>query len=95
MGYPNDDWMRQAACLPVDPEIFFPTPKSESGIWGGESSAERRKAVKAAQVICEPCPVKAECFAYAHRIGATSGIWAGIDFDDYHLLRRRLRSKSA
>ena len=85
----NDDWMRQANCLDVDPEIFFPSPPSRT--WGGPYSHERVEAVHTATSICSTCPVTAECLAYAQRVGATTGIWAGLDFDNPELLRRRLR----
>ena len=35
------DWRRYAACLNVDPELFFPVGKA--AVWGGLSEDERRR----------------------------------------------------
>ena len=46
------DWRSQAACLTVDPELFFPVVDTclkwalengqDAGVWGGMSEDERR-----------------------------------------------------
>jgi WhiB family redox-sensing transcriptional regulator len=80
-------WMDQAACLDVDPELFFPSPPSQ--VWGGRYGDDRAQAVKAAIDVCKTCPVAAECLDYGQRIGATTGVWGGFDFDDTRLWRKR------
>lgn len=55
-------WAERAACLGVDPEVFFPEQGHTPPRW--------------ARALCEVCPVAAECLAYAlrHRV---LGWWAG------------------
>lgn len=62
----NPEWMNRAACRDKDPDLFFPT-----------TDAERRAAIE----ICDDCPVREECGAYADRSRINgyplSGIWGG------------------
>lgn len=44
-------WMDDAACLTVDPELFFP---SDEDRWYPTRDAKR---------VCAGCPVKAQCLA--------------------------------
>jgi ferredoxin len=75
-GLPNveaTDWMAKAACLNVDPEVFFPSK--------GQSTAEARSH-------CRTCPVVAECRAYALDIGASLyGVWGNTS--EYQRLQMR------
>jgi WhiB family redox-sensing transcriptional regulator len=66
-------WMHFAACLDVDPELFFP-PRGGSG--------------QAAKRICEGCTVRDECLRYALDTGAEFGIWAGLSAREVRELRR-------
>ena len=50
------DWRDRAACLTVDPEIFFPFDARGRAVHVAE---ERAKAV------CTGCPVRAECREFA------------------------------
>lgn len=59
---PGYDWLEQAVCAGTDPELFFP-------VMGGSGDS--------AKALCRRCPVQAECLAYALRIGAQDGIFAG------------------
>lgn len=43
-------WMSQAACLSVDPEIFFDAVNSRDA---------------PGKAVCKPCPVKESCLIYA------------------------------
>ena len=88
----NRDWMGDAQCLHVDPEIFFPTPPS--GMWGGRYGDDRDEAVQHAIDVCKTCSVALECLEYAQHVGATTGIWGGLDFDNPRLIRIRLRKRS-
>ena len=60
--YIDPSWMDNANCRGHNTNLFFP---------------ERGDEVAAAKQVCEPCPVKAECLAYALAIPGTSGIWGG------------------
>ena len=61
---PAEPWMVDAACLDVDPDIFFPTP-------GDQVTAAQAKQ------ICDTCKSETDCLAYALRNGETQGIWGG------------------
>lgn len=59
---PHDsEWRASAACAGVDSEVFFPATSS---------------GVKTARIICAPCPVKADCLAFALDCDPM-GVWAG------------------
>ena len=67
---------RRAACRGNGCDWWFPTT---------------REAEDAARAVCEPCPVRRECLAYALGAPELSGIWAGTDAVE----RRRMRRVSA
>ncbi|MEU0570113.1 WhiB family transcriptional regulator [Nonomuraea sp. NPDC005983] len=75
------DWSRRAACLGMDPELFFPISLEGPG----RSQVERAKA------ICGGCPVRQPCLDYALRTRQFDGIWGGTDPDQ----RRELMVKAA
>ena len=56
------DWMADAACAEVDPELWFPET-------GGSSREAKR--------ICARCGVLAECLAYAMANDERYGVWGG------------------
>jgi WhiB family redox-sensing transcriptional regulator len=64
-------WQDHAACLTVDPEIFFP---------------ERGGSSREAKMICNgsfnpvrlPCPVRAECLRYSLANREQHGVWGGV-----------------
>lgn len=62
----NLEWMSRAACRDVDPDLFFPQTASE---------------MRAAIAICDGCPVKEECGAYADSTRLNgypiTGVWGG------------------
>ncbi|MFI7453272.1 WhiB family transcriptional regulator [Nonomuraea sp. NPDC049714] len=63
------EWSRSAACLDLDPELFFPISLQGAG----QSQVERAKAV------CRGCPVRRPCLDYAISSGQTHGVWGGTD----------------
>lgn len=84
---PGPDWRTQAACLDRAPEIFFPRPSDRDG---------ENEAI----VICEICPVKAECLAdamAAETCRTTSrrhGIWGGkTPQQRYAMYRKEVRRR--
>lgn len=79
----SKNWMDEAVCLTVDPEVFFP-------IANRKGTQVRAQQVKQATRVCANCPVLDECFNYAKLMNITDGIWGGIDFEDP--LNKRLRS---
>jgi WhiB family transcriptional regulator, redox-sensing transcriptional regulator len=58
------DWQTRAACLPEDPELFFPDRTAGP-------------MIDRAKQICGGCPVRARCLDWALSHGATIGIWGG------------------
>ncbi len=74
-------WRDEAACLGVDPALFFP---ANVGIRSGKNT-ERLKAAthetKLAKQVCQTCPVVDECLDYALRTNFPKsldyGIWGG------------------
>jgi len=75
------DWRDDAACLEVDPELFFPDCDTRSA----------RAQVKMAKLICRGCPVKATCLNWALASGQEAGIWGGLTEDERRRLDRRGR----
>lgn len=59
---PGPSWMEQAACIGVNPELFYPTKVDDSG---------------PAKRVCRHCPVAAQCLEYALDIDDRWGIWGG------------------
>ena len=55
-------WTKDARCAETDPDIFHP---------------EVGQNVDAAKKICDECPVKAQCLAFALRHPRLTGVWGG------------------
>jgi WhiB family redox-sensing transcriptional regulator len=72
---PKGDWVNQAKCLEVDPEIFFPEVPSP------HTSRVARK-------ICQDCQVVRHCLDYAIETNPQYGIFAGTTVDDRIKIRR-------
>ncbi|MER5429915.1 WhiB family transcriptional regulator [Streptomyces sp. NPDC002588] len=75
------EWLRSAACVGEDPDLFFPV--------GTTGPALRDTA--AAKRVCARCRVTADCLAYALGIGQTSGVWGGTDEAERAELLRTVR----
>lgn len=68
----DHEFPRGAACRPgsgVDPELFFPFAHPNSLAY----LAQVDDAVK----VCDVCPVRAACLAFAIDLGATDGVFGG------------------
>ena len=68
------DWVDQAACAGVDPDLFFPDR--------GASLADARR-------VCAGCPVRAECLEYALEAGEKFGVWGGTSEKERRAMRRQ------
>ena len=68
------DWQLHGRCRTVGSEFFF-HPEGERG----DARAERDKA---AQEVCEGCPVVAECAAHALNVREPYGVWGGLTEED-------------
>jgi WhiB family redox-sensing transcriptional regulator len=73
--YASDDdrWQERALCAQTDPEAFFP-----------EKGGSTREAKK----ICEVCPVREQCLAYALEHDERFGIWGGLSERERRRLKR-------
>lgn len=73
------DWRDDAACLPYDPELFFPT---------GTTGPAAEQILRAKR-ICKVCPVIMECLNNALSQPNQYGIAGGLTEDERRALRRR------
>jgi len=73
------DWRDQAACLSVDPELFFPV---------GNTGPAVEQIVRAI-AVCSTCPVTEYCLQYALDTNQDSGVWGGLSEDERRALKRR------
>lgn len=69
-------WKKQANCLGIDPELFYP---------------ERGVSSSNAKSVCKGCVVKEECLEFALRNGEKFGIWGGMSERERRILRRERR----
>jgi len=60
-------WLERAACLDVDPELFFPISNSGPPL----------QQIDEAKALCGRCPVAEQCLEWAARMGQAEGIWGG------------------
>jgi WhiB family redox-sensing transcriptional regulator len=74
---PVPAWMEQAACVAVNPEIFYPEDR-------------RGRDARVARTICASCPVIADCLTHALSHHENHGIWGGLDEADRRQIRRRV-----
>ena len=86
----NLGWMEQSQCRnnPVPPEEFFPAGKT--------GKAHRNEVKRVVAKACSNCEVQIDCLLYSQSVGATEGIWGGIDLAetrsyDLRTLLKRVR----
>ena len=72
------DWRSQAACLTVDPELFFPVGNT------GPAIAQ----IARAKEVCARCDVVETCLKWALENGQDAGVWGGISADERRYLKR-------
>ena len=73
------DWRHKAICRDEDPELFFPVGNS------GPALAQ----IAEAKIVCNRCPVTAECLTWALESGQDAGVWGGMSEDERRALKRR------
>ncbi len=64
------EWQVLAACRGMDVERFF-HPQNESG-------PARDERIAAAKLVCQDCPVLAECRTHALTTREPYGVWGGL-----------------
>ena len=67
-------WQRQANCMGVDPDLFFP---------------ERGASTREAKEVCRGCVVREDCLEFALANGEKFGIWGGMSERERRRIRRR------
>ncbi|MBC7271164.1 MAG: WhiB family transcriptional regulator [Streptomyces sp.] len=76
------EWLRSAACVGEDPELFFPVGTSGPAL----------RDIAAAKRVCARCPVITDCLVYALDSGQTSGVWGGTCEEERGALLRTTRT---
>ena len=79
------NWRSAAACVNVDPELFFPN---------GTSPAARAQT-RDAKRVCARCSVIQQCRDWAEQTGQREGVWGGLDGRERASLHRRERRVDA
>jgi WhiB family redox-sensing transcriptional regulator len=80
------DWRHRAACLDVDPELFFPIGNT------GPALAQ----IEQAKAVCHDCPVNAHCRQWAFTTRQPDGVWGGLSVEErLSELRRRARGRAS
>ena len=78
------DWRTAAACIDVDPELFFPL--------GSTGAAQEQ--IDAAKTVCAGCPVIEPCLEWALSTNQDAGVWGGLTEEERRSLRRsRMRRR--
>ena len=72
-------WHDRAACLSVDPELFFPIGTT------GPALAQ----IEEAKAVCHRCEVIETCLEWAIESGQDTGVWGGLSEDERRALKRR------
>jgi WhiB family redox-sensing transcriptional regulator len=78
------EWLRSAACVGEDPELFFPVGTTGPAL----------RDVADAKSVCARCPVTAQCLSVALSSGQTSGVWGGTCEEERDALLRNARDDS-
>ena len=73
------DWRSHAACLTVDPELFFPIGNTGPALL----------QIEEAKAVCRRCEVQEICLKWALESGQDAGVWGGLSEDERRALKRR------
>lgn len=73
------DWRDSAACLTVDPELFFPVGNTGPAV----------DQIERAKFVCSNCRVTEQCLQYALESNQDYGVWGGLSEDERRALKRR------
>ncbi|EFE67341.1 MULTISPECIES: WhiB family transcriptional regulator [Streptomyces] len=72
-------WIREAACIGEDPELFFPLSEQEDD-----------PQVAAARAVCRRCRVLLACRSWALEQGEDAGVWGGTTAGQRRAISRAL-----
>jgi WhiB family redox-sensing transcriptional regulator len=87
-GAPGEDWRHRSACRDEDRSLFFPSGSDE------DSEDEPPRADPTVKLICDMCPVRAECLQYALDNHIEFGIFAGLTgYERGLIVKKRSRKR--
>jgi len=72
-------WRDRAACLGVDPDLFFPIG----------STGPALVQLEVAKVVCGRCEVVEPCLNWAVESRQEDGVWGGLSADERRAVKRR------
>ena len=72
-------WRDRAACLGLDPELFFPIGSTGPALIQTEE----------ARAVCRRCEVIDDCLSWAMDSRQEDGVWGGLSADERRALKRR------
>lgn len=75
----GDKWRELAACLGMDPTLFFPA---------------RGQSCDIARDVCARCPVRVECLEYALELKLDEGVFGGESGRERKRIRRQRRAEA-
>jgi WhiB family redox-sensing transcriptional regulator len=78
-------WRDRAACLGVDPELFFPDGNAGRALL----------QIEEAKTFCRRCEVAQTCLKWAMESGQDAGVWGGLSSEERRALKRRARVRRA
>ena len=78
-------WRDRAACLGVDPELFFPDGNAGRALL----------QIEEAKTVCRRCEVAQTCLKWAMESGQDAGVWGGLSSEERRALKRRARVRRA
>ena len=69
-------WRDESACRDTPPDVFYPTPDPNAN-----ARKNRTDPYAAARIVCDGCPVQADCLTEAVTTGDPFGFRAGLTPD--------------
>jgi WhiB family redox-sensing transcriptional regulator len=72
-------WRDRAACLGVDPELFFPIGNTGPALL----------QIEEAKAVCRRCAVVEPCLSWAMESRQQDGVWGGLSADERGAVKRR------
>jgi len=79
-------------CAQTDPELFFPRENYDQN---GKFISAAYANLNGAKELCNQCPYKIACFAYAMEQPYIDGIWGGTTEADRRNMHRRMRRRES
>lgn len=76
----------EAALLKQEWQIYAACSGKEADLWFSNKDSE----IKRAKIICQGCPVRAECLNYALVRKEPFGVWGGLDEKERHRFWKRV-----